>query len=202
MNRHPGMSRKGFENLYGAKAPWDIGRPQQAFVDLFNATLPKSPVIDIGCGSGELSLFAASKGCSVLGVDFSQTAIEQAKRRALDEGSPASFEVRDTFSLPQLKRKFSTVLDCCFFHVLDDPSRMRYEHVMREIIEPEGMIYMLCFSRQFPHPSAPRDVNRPDIEKTFGLGWTIVSVEPTVVEVTLTPQGLPGTFVRLRRNPQ
>lgn len=200
MNHHPGMSLKGFEEKYGAKAPWDIGRPQKAFVDLFDKTLPLSPVLDIGCGSGELSLFAASKGCSVLGVDFSQIAIEQARKKARDSGSAASFEVRDTFLLSELKRKFATVLDCCFFHVLDDPSRTRYEQVMREIIEPEGTIYMLCFSRHFPRPDAPRAVNRPDIEKTFGKGWTIIGVEQSIVEVTLAPQGLPGTFVRLKKN--
>jgi SAM-dependent methyltransferase len=199
MNKHPGMSLQGFEDQYKGQAPWDIGQPQKAFVNKFAENLPESPVLEIGCGSGDLSLFIASKGCGVLGIDFSQEAIGRAKIKAHETGSGASFEVRDAFSLQQLGKRFASVLDCCFFHVLDDPSRKKYEEVLREIMSPGGMVYMLYFAIALPHPGAPRAISKPDIEQTFGNGWTIMSAVPSVVEITPVPQGLPGIFAVIKR---
>jgi 2-polyprenyl-3-methyl-5-hydroxy-6-metoxy-1,4-benzoquinol methylase len=51
-------------------------RPQRAFVQLLNAGLIRSPVLDVGCGTGELSMFLARNGYQVLGVDLSGVAIE------------------------------------------------------------------------------------------------------------------------------
>jgi cyclopropane fatty-acyl-phospholipid synthase-like methyltransferase len=200
MNKHSGMSKGDFESKYQKKAPWDIGRPQKVFADRFAEVLPQSPVLEIGCGNGDLALFLASKGCNVLGIDFSREAINKAKAKAKDAGSNVSFEVLDAFSLPKLGKRFKTIVDCCFFHVLDDNSRKEYEQVLQEIIEPTGMIYMLCFAVRLAHPEAPRAISKQDIEQTFGDGWTIVSIEPGIVEITLAPQALSGIFAVLKRN--
>ena len=61
-------------------------------------------------------------------------------------------------------RRFNTVLDCCFFHVLDDHSREKYERVLRRIVAPEGRMYMLCFAGQMG--IGPRAVLPADIEQT------------------------------------
>ncbi|WP_435073742.1 SAM-dependent methyltransferase [Halorubrum sp. HHNYT27] len=48
-----------YDAAYAGVPNWDIGRPQRAFVQLLDAGLVRSPVLDIGCGTGELSLFLA-----------------------------------------------------------------------------------------------------------------------------------------------
>ena len=44
------------------RAPWDIGRPQPAIVRLADAGELIEPVLDVGCGSGEHALLAATTG--------------------------------------------------------------------------------------------------------------------------------------------
>ncbi len=49
------MTVPGWDEAYGADAlaPWDIGRPQPAFVRLAEQGLLAGRVLDSGCGTGE-----------------------------------------------------------------------------------------------------------------------------------------------------
>jgi hypothetical protein len=44
-------NRETFESLYAGKAPWDIGKPQPAFVQA--ADQVTGAVLDADCGTGE-----------------------------------------------------------------------------------------------------------------------------------------------------
>ena len=87
------VDRAAFENLYAGPAPWDIGKPQPAFVAV--ADRVTGPVLDAGCGTGEHALFLAARGLRVVGVDFVEEAIRRARARAADRGLLAEFLVKD-----------------------------------------------------------------------------------------------------------
>src|SRR4051812_31610652 len=59
----PIPSRSDFEAMYAGQAPWDIGRPQQAFVNV--ADQIRGSILDAGCGSGDNALFFAERGHKV-----------------------------------------------------------------------------------------------------------------------------------------
>jgi hypothetical protein len=59
----------------------DIGRPQRVFVDLLETELVRSPVLAVGCETGELSSFVADRGNDLLGVDLLSLAVPWAGRR-------------------------------------------------------------------------------------------------------------------------
>ena len=62
--------------------PWDIGRPQPAFVRLADSGLLCGAVLDAGCGTGEHALLAAARGADAVGVDVSPWAsITRGRRR-------------------------------------------------------------------------------------------------------------------------
>lgn len=46
--------------------PWDIGRPQPAFVRLADSGLLAGRVLDAGCGTGEHALLAAARASEPL----------------------------------------------------------------------------------------------------------------------------------------
>ncbi len=70
----------------GGAAPWDTGEPQPEMVALEDAGTFGPRVLDVGCGTGALSLFLASRGHEVLGVDAVDAAIEQARAKASERG--------------------------------------------------------------------------------------------------------------------
>ena len=75
-------NRSTFESAYAGQAPWDIGRPQKAFLDV--ADRIAGSVLDGGCGAGENALFCASRGHKVTGIDFLEAPIKRAKLKAID----------------------------------------------------------------------------------------------------------------------
>jgi predicted RNA methylase len=65
----------GFDTMDAGQPPWDIGRPQAAFVALADAGLIRGWVLDAGCGTGEHVLMCAALGRDATGVDLAQVAL-------------------------------------------------------------------------------------------------------------------------------
>src|SRR5438045_7980563 len=116
-------NRETFEGLYAGKAPWDIGKPQPAFVAAAGKVI--GSVLDAGCGTGENALFFADRGHQVTGIDFLPGPIELAKQKAAQRGISATFLVMDALQLDSLPQQFDNVIDCGLFHVFSDEDRQR-----------------------------------------------------------------------------
>jgi SAM-dependent methyltransferase len=163
--------------------PWDIGRPQPAFVRLADRGLLSGRVLDAGCGTGEHVLLAAAHGAAALGVDVSALAIEKARGKAAERGLTARFEVADALHLERLGESFDTVIDSGLFHVFDDADRARYVTSLATVIDPGGTYYMMCFSDSQPGVWGPRRVRREEIPLAFGDGWAVESLTPDAFTV-------------------
>jgi SAM-dependent methyltransferase len=157
--------------------PWDVGEPQPAFVRLAAEGLLTGQVLDVGCGTGEQTLLAASCGAEALGIDVSPTAIEQARGKAAARGIKARFEVADALSLGELGRSFDTIIDSGVFHVFDDESRVRYVASLALVLRPGGHLYLMCFSDRQPGAFGPRRVSQDELRAAFGDGWTILAIQ-------------------------
>jgi 2-polyprenyl-3-methyl-5-hydroxy-6-metoxy-1,4-benzoquinol methylase len=73
----PVHDQSSFENLYAGQPRWEIGRPQQAILDV--ADRITGSILDAGCGTGENALYFASRGHKVTGIDFLAEPINLAK---------------------------------------------------------------------------------------------------------------------------
>src|SRR5260370_26234926 len=113
------MTAPSWDEAYtaSAPAPWDIGRPQPAFLRLAEQGLLSGRVLDSGCGTGEHTLLAASGGADAIGIDVSARAIERARAKATARGATARFDVADAPRLADLGLTFDTVIDSGVFHV-------------------------------------------------------------------------------------
>ena len=200
MSDHRPRSIDEFDASYqaAAKPPWDIDRPQPALAAAANQFSGR--VLDVGCGTGEHALLAASRGLSALGVDAAPTAISRAQEKARQRGLDARFFVADALKLGTLGEQFDTVVDCGLFHVFDDDDRDRYVRSLADVVSPGARVFLLCFSDRQPGDWGPRRIREDDLRASFADGWDVDSIEPTTLELTFQPepvQSWRGTITRL-----
>ena len=180
-----------WDTSYGpgtAPPPWDIGRPQPAFVRLADRGLLSGRLLDAGCGTGEHTLLAADRGAQATGVDISPRAIARARDKAAERGLQARFEVADVLALGRLGMTFDTVIDSGVFHVFSDADRPRYVTSLAGVLQPGGRCYLMCFSDRQPGDFGPRRVTQDELRAAFSDGWTVTSIEAASFDVN------PGAF--------
>lgn len=140
----------GPDDLYASPPPWDIGRPQPAFLALADAGAIWGRVLDVGCGTGEHVLMCAGLGLDATGVDLAAAALHAADAKARDRGLTARFLRWDARKLADLGESFDTVLDCGLFHGFNDDDRAACIGGLRSVTAPGSRYFMLCFSDQEP----------------------------------------------------
>ncbi|MEI6241264.1 MAG: class I SAM-dependent methyltransferase [Planctomycetia bacterium] len=201
----PESDRDRFSGYYAApRAPWDIGRPQRAFVEAGDAI--RGRVLDSGCGTGALALWLAERGCQVTGVDFLDKPLAAARRTAADRGLGVNFLQMDALAVGEIPERFDAVTDCGLFHVFDDANRAAYVAALARLLEPGSRVFLLCFSDAEPGTHGPRRVSETELRGAFGAGWVIESLEPARFEVLpgipgadFTPGGARAWFATIRR---
>ena len=166
--------------------PWEIDRPQPAWVHLVDTEAIPGPVLDPGCGTGEHTLLLAEHGLDVLGVDFSPIAIDRARKKAERRGVSAEFVVGDVLRLQDLGRRFATVIDSAVFHVFDDRDRARYVASLASVVESGGIVHLLAFSDRVPGDAGPRRVSQAEIRAAFADGWAVERIDDAFFEVRPT----------------
>lgn len=105
-------------------------------------------ILDIGCGSGTISLYLANKGYKVKGIDISRKAIKASKESAKNIGlKNVDFETCE-FPREIPKGKY----DLVFFsevveHLPDDELALRKIH---KLLNPGGILYLSTPSKNAP----------------------------------------------------
>jgi len=173
--------RTAFESAYAGQPPWDIGKPQKAFIEV--ADQISGSVLDAGCGTGDTALFLAGRGGKVTGIDFLEEPIKRAKRKAADRSIEATFLVKDALTLKDWTERFDNVIDSGLFHVFSDKDRLRYVEGLTTILKAGGRLFLMCFSDEEPGTQGPRRVSKKELHAAFAQGWSIESIEPVQVEV-------------------
>jgi SAM-dependent methyltransferase len=161
-------------------APWDIGRPQPAIVRVAEARDFQEPILDSGCGTGEHALMAASIGYDVTGVDIAPSAIEHARAKARARGLSVDFLVGDVLDLANVDRiqgPFRSVIDTGCFHTFANADRPIYAASLAGVVEPGGVLHLLCFSEDTPGTDGPRRVTQAEIRQVFSRDWIVDRIE-------------------------
>jgi SAM-dependent methyltransferase len=193
-----------FETMYAGQAPWDIGKPQKAFIDV--AEQISGSILDAGCGTGDTALFLAGRGNNVTGIDFLDEPIRRAKRKASERGLSATFLVKDALTLKDWSERFDNVIDSGLFHVFSDEDRPKYVAGLATVLKAGGRLFLLCFSDEEPGTQGPRRVSIKELHDAFTQGWDIESIQPSRVETrpdlkdfTFSEGGPKAWFAVMRR---
>jgi SAM-dependent methyltransferase len=142
------------DNIYKNKSleeiPWNMETPPDALVELVKSgRIKPCRCIDLGCGAGNYSVYLASQGFEVTGVDFSPTAISLARENAENKGVTCTFLVADILGgLEEVQGTFDFAFDWGVMHHILPEKRMGYIANVHRILNPGGKYLSACFSEK------------------------------------------------------
>ncbi len=166
-----------FQQKYDDRPAWDIGKPQPVFVDI--ADRIQGTILDVGCGTGENSMFFAERGHTVTGVDFLAGPIETAKLKSSERGLDVTFGQHDALKLSLLNEKFDNVLDSGLLHSFSDDDLQQYVNELTAVTHAGSQLFVLCFSELEPGSKGPRKLSEAAIRELFADNWKIESMTRT-----------------------
>jgi len=172
------MSEGGhdFAGMYAEGIPpWQIDRPQPEVIQLIEQGKFESPVLDLGCGTGDNTIELARHGLLVKGLDAVPEALERARKKTEQAGLKQSpeFVLGDALHLAESGLKARTVLDCALFHTFSDEERREYIRGLEAVLSPGGRLHILSFSELETRQPGPRRLSLSEITESFGTGWRV-----------------------------
>jgi ubiquinone/menaquinone biosynthesis C-methylase UbiE len=170
------MSEGGhdFAGMYAEGIPpWQINRPQPEVIQLIEQGKFESPVLDLGCGTGDNAIELARHGLVVKGLDAVPEALERARKKTEQAGLKQSpeFVLADALRLAESGLKARTVLDCALFHTFSDEERKDYIRGLEAVLSLGGRLHILSFSELETRQPGPRRLSLSEITGSFGAGW-------------------------------
>jgi len=108
--------------------------------------LPGQTLLDVACGTGQLSIPAARNGVKVTGVDIAPNSIELARQRAEMEGLDAVFEEGDAECLHYKDNTFDVVVTLVGAMFAPQPDKVAAELI--RVCKPGGRILMVNWTPQ------------------------------------------------------
>jgi len=168
--------------------PWSIGRPQPELARLIDEGKVRSDVLDSGCGHAALSLALAERGFTVVGLDYSATAIQEAAVAAAEKGLPtATFAQADVTDFAGYDGRFATILDSGLFHALPPEGRQGYLESIFRAAAPGAALYILAFAEgalgdsNDPDRRGPRGFTETELRDAVSTLWRVDELRPAKV---------------------
>jgi ubiquinone/menaquinone biosynthesis C-methylase UbiE len=105
--------------------------------------LPPAPskILEVGAGTGVMSLLLAELGYSVTASDISKGMLDEARRKATDRRLPIAFEIADAEALPFGEQSFDAVFGRHILWTLPHPARALGE--WRRVLKPGGRLVLV-----------------------------------------------------------
>jgi SAM-dependent methyltransferase len=128
------------ERYKSGDTPWDVGQPDFNLIETVSQRpILSCKVLDIGCGTGDNSIWLAQNGFQVIGTDTSEIAIEKAKEKASKANVGCYFMLADFLNNKIEGAPFGFVFDRgCFHSFSTENDRKRFAQNVAAHLEEAG----------------------------------------------------------------
>lgn len=134
-----------FDNFYEDYDDW-FNTKIGDFVDrietdlLFKYLDPKSDmkILDLGCGTGNLTYKLANLGCNVTGIDISEKMLEEAMRKSVNGNGTVDFYKMNGDNIDFEDNSFDCVISNAAFEFIENPEEVLQE--LFRVLKPNGIV--------------------------------------------------------------
>jgi 2-polyprenyl-3-methyl-5-hydroxy-6-metoxy-1,4-benzoquinol methylase len=103
-------------------------------------SLSKCKALELGCGTGDITLWLSQEDFDAFGIDISPTAIEWAKEKAEERKISANFTVGNVLELEEYDDSFfDLVVDGYCLHCIIGNDRRRFLESAYRVLKPGGI---------------------------------------------------------------
>jgi SAM-dependent methyltransferase len=166
------MYRLGF-------TPWDGHPLAKGLRDLIEGSdnapaLPTGTALDVGCGTGDSSIYLAKHGWRVTGVDFAPKALEKARAKARASDVAVEFVHADVTQLSHagIGDGFQLIVDNGCLHSISGDDREAYVREMTRLAAPNARLSLVAFK---PGAFGVPGIDQAEIERRFTPGWALLA---------------------------
>jgi SAM-dependent methyltransferase len=110
--------------------------------------LSNKSVLDLGCGTGRNSNYLSSLGCDVIGIDFSQTALNLAISRAKKDNLNVNYilaSIGDDYDIES--SSIDVALDITSSNSLNEKERINYLKEVQRVLKSGGYFFVRALSK-------------------------------------------------------
>lgn len=126
--------------------PWEIAEPPKELVRVLDEKIIfPCKALDIGCGTGNYSIFLALRGFEVTGADISERALDLAGIRAKEANVKVQF-LRVDMLHEALHEQFDFILDYSLLHHIAPSQIEKYVGNVESVLASEGKLLLVCYS--------------------------------------------------------
>ncbi|WP_250028683.1 class I SAM-dependent methyltransferase [Paractinoplanes maris] len=136
-----------------AKDHWKLDE-RDAFLDRLRAAGART-LLDIGCGTGQDSLFFQQEGLAVTAVDLSPAMVERARAKGVEAS------VRDVLDLGFARSSFDAVYSLNTLLHVPNGDLSAALVAIRTVMAPGGLFYLGVYGGEDEEGVAPEDVHVP-----------------------------------------
>jgi SAM-dependent methyltransferase len=160
--------------------PWDGHPLAQRLRDLIEGSSDTSPLtagsaLEVGCGTGDCSIYLAQHGWKVTGVDFVAKALDKARAKAVAADVSVNFVQADVTHLSQagIGADFQLIVDNGCLHNMSDGDRDAYVREVSAVAGPDARLLIVAFvpGGRF----GVRGIESAEMEQRFAPAWTLLS---------------------------
>jgi SAM-dependent methyltransferase len=181
--------------------PWDGHPLAESLRNLVEGNdspaLPAAAALELGCGTGDTSIYLAKQGWQVTAVDFVPKALEKALAKARVDNVTVKFVHADVTRLSStgLGENFALIVDNGCLHNMNDDDRDSYVREVSAVAAPDARLLIVAFipGGRF----GVRGIDRAEMERRFASGWTLVSAGD---ERELDAEKTPTRYYLFQRN--
>ena len=160
------------ERYKSGDTPWDVSQPDFNLIEVVTVKpILGCKALDIGCGTGDNSIWLAQKGFQVIGTDTSDITLEKAKEKASKANVECGFVLVDFLKNKIEGAPFGFVFDRgCFHSFNSENDRKSFAQNVADHLEEAGL-WLTIVGNADEHRQGPGPPQRT-------AGDIVLAVEP------------------------